>query len=1235
MKGDFSRQTFVPRQHYVAVLEQQGRAITDADRNEGWHILRHRDTTEAKDVIGPCGAPKYEAGFHVEPAPGGGDLLIYPGRFYVHGRLCELEGTPVSASIQSPTQVRVAEWWVDGLEFAPQQYVELSAPNVSPQVVRIQQVDKAQSLLTFTSSISTALQTAVGLRLRHLGTYLTQPDYPDPDYSSQPGPSQPPVLNLPNGTYLLYLDVWERLVTALDDPSIREMALGGPDTCARLKTVWQLWIWPGPGAPPLGAGTTCATPVEGWEAFIAPSTGRMKARTAPVPPTDSPCILPPAAGYIGLENQHYLFEIHDGGELGLDPISVKWSRESGSVVKAIQQIPNTTDFTVYDTGPDDVLGLTNGQWVEQLDDEIELKGIARDLFQFQINPNTQAVTLPHPVDLTRHPKMRRWDSQGEVTIPPSGTWIDAEYRIQIQFSPGTYKTGDYWLVPARTALGDIEWPTDLSGEPLALPRHGTSHAYCRLAVLTVNGATWQVEDCRSVFPPLSELKSAPSCCTFTVADGTKKVGDHTSIQEALDHLPPQGGQICVLEGTYTENVRIKGKQHVHITGCGRRTRVVSPSPTAGGVADPVIHIAESQEIRIEGLEVAAHASGIGILVEGQELGAMTDREADATRPSYATTDISLERLDVSAALDSAIKVLGAQGITIQGCRIEMTDDQGTWPGIFLLGEDGLIKDNVVEGSLRKKGSREVIRMRGAAAASAIQLAGGCERIRVHDNLLKFCTGQGITLGSVEPIGEDGELVQPRGRIAWIVDTRDPCFNCDEMSTGDRTPEDDGEGDPPTRYRSTGSLYEIDIRRNHIEDVGLDGIGVVRFFDIRRRRRAEGLTRVEGLTIVDNRIQRYLRRPVSAISQEMMDLMGYGGVALSYVESLVIRDNVIDDRGALVLNPACGIFVFFGEGIEISRNHILRSFADRVKSDVALKIGRQGGIQIVYSRGPSLNISQAAESSEGEGDRLAFVRARISGAAVVVEENTVHVPLGQALALAAVGPVSVAANRLRSQGLVSLDLRTLLTSSRLGNVLNVLTHLASLVSIVDLGTSTLATHGAANMGMAARFTAGSPTDATHLSASRVGQTNGNILFADNQCVLDLSDGRFGEGPPLPGGFLWPSIVILGSDDLGFEDNQCDAYLREKTIPSGAVLFSMLSLRVIGNRFKETLGKAHYSAFTAGLLNMTVNNQANHCLEALNILQTTDAPNHVLLSAFLKDYCQEAKQVVIRTLTAMRG
>src|SRR5262245_6972090 len=39
--------------------------------------------------------------------------------------------------------------------------------------------------------------------------------------------------------YLVYLDAWERLVSFIEDDSIREVALGGPDTAARTQVVWK------------------------------------------------------------------------------------------------------------------------------------------------------------------------------------------------------------------------------------------------------------------------------------------------------------------------------------------------------------------------------------------------------------------------------------------------------------------------------------------------------------------------------------------------------------------------------------------------------------------------------------------------------------------------------------------------------------------------------------------------------------------------------------------------------------------------------------------------------------------------------------------------------------------------------------------------------------------------------------------------------------------------------------
>ena len=43
-----------------------------------------------------------------------------------------------------------------------------------------------------------------------------------------------------NASFWVYLDVWERHVTSVEDASIREPALGGPDTCSRAQVAWQV-----------------------------------------------------------------------------------------------------------------------------------------------------------------------------------------------------------------------------------------------------------------------------------------------------------------------------------------------------------------------------------------------------------------------------------------------------------------------------------------------------------------------------------------------------------------------------------------------------------------------------------------------------------------------------------------------------------------------------------------------------------------------------------------------------------------------------------------------------------------------------------------------------------------------------------------------------------------------------------------------------------------------------------
>ena len=58
-------------------------------------------------------------------------------------------------------------------------------------------------------------------------TYLTQPDFLDPPPIALPAQN--------DARAIIYLEVWRRLITYLEDRDIREIALNGPDTATRLR----------------------------------------------------------------------------------------------------------------------------------------------------------------------------------------------------------------------------------------------------------------------------------------------------------------------------------------------------------------------------------------------------------------------------------------------------------------------------------------------------------------------------------------------------------------------------------------------------------------------------------------------------------------------------------------------------------------------------------------------------------------------------------------------------------------------------------------------------------------------------------------------------------------------------------------------------------------------------------------------------------------------------------------
>jgi Family of unknown function (DUF6519) len=538
MKADLTRNTFDHFKHYVRVLMQQGRVQLDADWNEQVSILLHYLQTLAEDLIGPAGGPAgLHYGFEISALmksmapPLTDDFRIGLGRYYVNGILCEAESTPVALSAIKGNEILLDTWSLDGAEFQKEQYVEIfdadPASNAAPVMAQITDSDKAQLRLTL--KVDGKID-AKNPRLRRVISYLTQPDYPAPEA-------------LAAGGLQVYLDVWERHITYVQDDHIREVALGGPDTTTRSKVVWQVKVTP---SEPTPAGEACMTPEQLKARFQPEPRGRLKAMAKRSSSMTDPCIIPPEARYTGPENQLYRVEIHTGGTLGdKKPPTFKWSRENGAVFFPIVSGGDSSEVTLENLGRDDRFGLAVGDWVEIQDDRsvlhTQLNYQPANLLQVQaIDRATLTVTLSGTPDKNvggdpaLHPLLRRWDQkagdpeEGGLTIQADGaalivedkdTWLTLEDGVQIQFQPSAgkskniYRTGDYWLIPARTATGDVEWPrvldpqgnpeVDAQGNPMpiALPPAGIYHHYAPLAV--INLAKGQFQECRKPFGPLA------------------------------------------------------------------------------------------------------------------------------------------------------------------------------------------------------------------------------------------------------------------------------------------------------------------------------------------------------------------------------------------------------------------------------------------------------------------------------------------------------------------------------------------------------------------------------------------------------------------------------------------------------------------------------------------------------------------------------------------------------------
>lgn len=1134
---DISRDATDLRKHYSRVQMQQGRVLTDDDFNEAERLDAEDARRVRFDVIGPAGSP--DDGFKLKVVAG--ELTMSAGTYYVGGLRLELESDE-AINLQS-------DWLQQG-----------SNP----------------------------------------GETLAAPGAERFDF--------------------VWLDVWQQPVSAVEDKELLEAALGGADTSSRIRTMRRARVLTGVGDVDCAdAWTQLLTSlssqgtVDGFE--LVPDA-KLKIGPDGTAGTDDLCSPPVNGGYLGAENQAIRVEI-----VGTNQFS--WGFDNGAPLYRVKLLADSTGalrrIHMLTVPKDQAHYPLEGQVVELLpwstllsngQKNAELSGFLAAV-NGGYNPDTQDLFISTaPGNDTGNPVMpfgqrwsarsdsaaisnetapedvyfymRVWNRGADTTSPAKigfvpGTPISlAGTGLQVTFTGTNLRPNDFWIIAARPETPNVFVPWELS---IGRPPHGVRRWIAPLGVIhwpAPNAPPEVIDDCRPTFLPLTRLKG---CCSYTVGDGTHSYGNFTSIQDAVNALPPSGGQVCVLAGIYDESVLVDQRVAIRVHGCGSETRVRA-------AADP----------------------------------------NNTPLPAFLisnSTAIVLDDMAIESGPRSAVQIDNARRVTVRRCLIQMRDQPTLWQAIFSRGDDVLIEANVIEVLPVRGGPLppmlpaapgtpgapagvntppDPINV-GFATRGGIQLAGGSDRVRVVQNIIRGGIWNGVTLGSLHLVDskdpDDDTPDRPSSE-----DSYDPCRPVDLTS-------DDDPANGNARFESAGDLYDIKITGNRISDMGTNGIGVVRFFDLAARGDMIG---VHGLHIAENFITRCMWRDLAKVSQTMQFLVAYGGIALANVSDLRILRNEIVSNGTSHLEPVCGVFAIIVQGLQFDDNRILDNGPRNEEPLINAQNGLRGGVHIWLVL-PI--VEQAAESFFASSS----VSGRSAGNGIPscsMRDNIIVAPVGRAVTFFALGPVVVARNRLVTQGTTGRGPDLLAASVLIGNfgVSNEWTFGLIVALLRLIANGLVATEEDCKLAKVQGQV--SPKTPSSLWQALAGDwATGKTLVTENQITLDLIDEPFG--------FRMSSILVITLDDLGITDNQCE-------ITTTNVFFFVdvaglgWSVRMADNRFSETWMHAGLSGLSVGGMNTTTDNQSTHCLLARALLPAMRVfrDNLAFVTAFCPGECDNFGQ-----------
>ena len=1164
---DISRFLFQPNKRYSSVRMQQGRVLLDSDWNEYEQLENETNRQTLIDIV--CAKGTSNNGFRV--------------------------GQPIDTEVT-----------------LPQTTDDDDAPPTPIQ--------------TYDFEIASGSFYLGGLRFQAEDppqTFLSQSDWLQIDATAESLPERPTDLEGDEVRYdLVYLRGWEQCVTAVEDSELREQALGGPDSSVRVRRMRRVEVLP-------DVPDTCAAAFAQLQEQLsaAPITGEQihsfDERTCELQSgvrltvssdgnslAEDPCRPESSSGYLGADNQTIRVQLTAPNRFiwGYDNAAPLYRVQVHEDGKTIHFLTLPRDQEAQPLAGQAVEIIPWGAFLPNREKVAEFQG---QLFTVatSYNPADNSITLAEPVSpewsawLAEHTEYwsdRDWRDEDSIDrrqyfylrLWTGGTGEAA--RPYIEFTPetpiplpgtglsvtfnGFGLAGDFWAIAARpnTPNDFVPWELKKAAAPAGPKTYFAPLALIRWSLDENSGLQADLQDCRDRFRPLCDVQG---CCTVTVGDGRTSHGLFNSLEGAIAFLPAEGGKICLLPGRHQANVSIENRQNIQITGCGFQT-IVQPLP--GQESQPIFQIASCQNIQLEQMTLVAQAT-IAIQVLDPP---------DTQRPSQGIHILENKIIACIHAIEIQVNNArsGNNDIRIAHNQMGLLDKQEGKAIIFCLADDVLIERNRlvvlpppdadnpddprnpddfvddpfdpcfepeqfsdllfllglwVAQTLQYITQLDFIPPRIYQALGGIQIGGGSETIRIINNDIIGGRSHGIALGH------------------W------PSFTVGETHFDELEPFLTSvlpEVLPRLLETFVGSLYDIEIAENRIRSMGLSGIGVGAFLLGDRI----GLrVRVEDLTVYRNSIVRCAQQIPAEIPDALSQEMGFGGIALTECENAVIQENEIFNNGLTHRDPICGIFLLYGEKIDITNNRILNNGPRTTLDNINIRQGFRGGIVIGMS-------FQQISNDLVEGEELLSPDGI---PAVKIHNNIVTQPLAQALFIIAFGPVSVVGNQLTSQSIAGQA--------------NPISLLAGTVYILNLGVS----KDLITLLLLLSFLQIAKNNPDSLALPPVNLDalrrilylpSGNILFADNQTTLDLRTNEVS--------FTVSSQLLASFDDIAYNSNQSECTSLVDLILTNTLTFGT-TLRHNDNRFQEGLTVTFYSLVSLGIANMATGNQATHCLIVL--------------------------------------